>query len=129
MNLSKRSKIILFILIVGILGALGVYKYAYKPHATIESLEVSFSGNSDDFMTSVQEDAAKWQNKIVQLTGEITSKDAKGIILSTTIYCQFRDSLELSKSPVKKTITIKGRVIGYDDLLEELKLDQCIIQP
>ena len=24
-------------------------------------------------------------------------------------------------------VTIKGRCIGYDDLLEELKMDQCII--
>jgi len=24
-------------------------------------------------------------------------------------------------------ITIKGRVIGFDDLLEQIKLDQCFI--
>ena len=107
MNLSKKSKIIVCILIVGIIGAFGIYKYAYKAHATIESLEISFLGSSDDFMTNVQEDTAKWQNKIVQLTGEITSKDAQGIILSTTIYCQFRDPLKISKLPINTTVIIQ----------------------
>jgi hypothetical protein len=33
----------------------------------------------------------------------------------------------LSKLKVNDTIVVKGRCIGYDDLLEEIKLDQCSI--
>ena len=34
----------------------------------------------------------------------------------------------LKKINPTNDISLKGRIIGYDDLLEELKLDQCIIQ-
>lgn len=128
MSLSKRSKIILSILIIGILVGTAVYFYAMRPPAKIESKSVDFSGTSDNFMAKVKEDAKAWENKVVALIGKITSKDDKGITLSNQIYCQFRDDVDFSLLKTGNEITLKGRVIGYDDLLEELKLDQCIIQ-
>ncbi len=128
MNLSKRSKIVLFILAIGVLIGAAVYLYAMRPPAKIESKAVDFTGNSDDFMVKIKENASAWENKVVALTGEITGKDDKGITLSNQIYCQFRDDVDFSLLEEGATLTLKGRVIGYDDLLEELKLDQCIIQ-
>ncbi|MDT7832622.1 hypothetical protein RQM59_09535 [Flavobacteriaceae bacterium S356] len=113
---------------MGILTAAAVYLYAMRPPAKIESKAVDFSGTSDSFMAKVKEDATVWENKVVSLMGKITSKDDKGITLSNQIYCQFRDDVDSSLLNVGSEITLKGRVIGYDDLLEELKLDQCIIQ-
>lgn len=128
MSLSKRSKIILFILVIGVLIGAAVYLYAMRPPAKIESKTIDFSGTSDTFMTKIKEDANAWENKVVALTGKITGKDNKGITLSNQIYCQFRDDVDFSLLKEGAEITLKGRVIGYDDLLEELKLDQCIIQ-
>jgi hypothetical protein len=36
---------------------------------------------------------------------------------------------ELLDSSIKKDqpVTVKGRVVGYDDLMAEIKLDQCSI--
>ena len=80
------------------------------------------------FLGKVQEDVAIWQDKVVELSGKISSKDEKGISLSSQIYCQFREDVNFSTLKNDQQITIRGRVIGYDDLLEELKLDQCIIK-
>ena len=79
-------------------------------------------------MSKVQENAAEWQDKVVIISGKITSLDDKGFILSSSIYCQLKESSKVSTLSPEKEISLKGRVIGYDDLLEELKLDQCIIQ-
>ena len=128
MSLSKRNKWVLAILIIGIVIAYAGYRYAYKPHKTIESLAIDFSGNSDSFLIKIKEDASVWQNKVVVLSGTITNSDGKGITLSNQIYCQFREDVDVTSIQNKQEIKIKGRVIGYDDLLEELKLDQCIIQ-
>lgn len=128
MSLSKKSKIFLLLIVGAILIAFGVYQYAYQPHKTIEDFETAFDGKSEVFMAKIQENDSIWQNKGVVLSGTITAKDAKGITLSESIYCQFRDSLTVSSLQKNQSIKIKGRVIGYDDLLEELKLDQCIIQ-
>ena len=69
-----------------------------------------------------------WQDKVVVITGAISGTDEKGVILSSSIFCQLKDATKITDLKIEQTITLKGRVIGYDDLLEELKLDQCIIQ-
>ena len=62
------------------------------------------------------------------ISGKITKLDSQGIMISPNIYCQFLDSIFSKKIQLNDTISVKGRVIGYDDLFEELKLDQCLIQ-
>tara|TARA_R110002073_G_scaffold108336_5_gene243540 strand:+ start:121259 stop:121654 length:396 start_codon:yes stop_codon:yes gene_type:complete len=128
MNLSKKSKIILSIIIVIIITVFVVYKYSMQPPAKIESKKVDFIGSSDELLSKIQQNAAEWQDKVVVISGKITDLDDKGFMLSSSIYCQLRDSLKVSSLTADQNISIKGRIIGYDDLLEELKLDQCIIQ-
>ena len=128
MSLSKKSKWFLTILIIMLIGAYAAYKYAYKPHTTIEELTSDFSGTSDDFLSKVKENFSLWNNKTVELSGIITSKEEKGITLNNTIFCQFRDDMNISELQSNQSIKLKGRVIGYDDLLDELKLDQCILK-
>jgi hypothetical protein len=128
MNLSKKSKWILSILVLGCISFYAAYRYAYKPHITIENSQTEYLGSSNNFIEKIKEDASVWNNKIVQLRGVISSKENRGIFLSNSIYCQFREDVNTSKLKKGQNISLKGRVIGYDDLLEELKLDQCIIQ-
>ena len=47
--------------------------------------------------------------------------------LNEVIFCQFIDSIDSDFKP-GMSITVKGRMIGYDDLLEQVKLDQCGIE-
>lgn len=128
MNLSKKSKLVISIIFVITIGGFTVYKYSMKPPAKIESKKVDFTGTSEELLSKVQENATEWQDKVVIISGNITSSDEKGVILSSSIYCQLRDTLLAKTLNTNTNISLKGRVIGYDDLLEELKLDQCIIQ-
>jgi len=128
MRLSKKSKIFLGVIAFGLIAAVAVYFYAMQPPAKIESKKVDFTGSSDSFLSEVQKDFAVWQDKVVLLTGTVTTADENGIILSNQIYCQFREDVDKTAIQSNQEIKLKGRVIGYDDLLEELKLDQCIIQ-
>ncbi|MBT4779363.1 hypothetical protein N9R11_03075 [Polaribacter sp.] len=97
-----------------------------KPPASIESRQVAFTGTAAEFSPKVQENANEWLNNIVVLEGVLTSKDENGITLNNRIYCQFSTRQKIVVA--EQTLQIKGRFIGYDDLLNELKLDQCIIQ-
>ena len=123
----KKSKVILFLIISALAIAFVVYKYAMKAPEKIESKEISFNGFATDFYKKIQVNSKNWEDKVIVLTGNITSKDNKGITLENQIYCQFREDINFSAIKIKQQIILKGRVIGYDDLLEELKLDQCII--
>ncbi len=129
MSLSKKSKVIIVLLLFGVAVAYAVFQYSMQPPTKIESKKVDFTGTSDEFLAKVTADFSAWQDKVVVITGAITNNDSNGITLSNQIYCQFREDVDKAAIIGNQSITLKGRVIGYDDLLEEVKLDQCIIQP
>lgn len=128
MNLQKKSKWTLAIILILFIISFSTYKYIYKPHETIESLSIDYKGTSNNFSTKATTNPNKWLNKTVELSGKITSTDSKGITLSSNIYCQFKNTKELNSLQKNQSITIKGTVIGYDNLLDELKINQCIIK-
>lgn len=128
MSLSKKSKVIIFILLAGIAVVFGVYKYLMQPPESIESKKVDITIRSEDFVAEIQKDFSVYEDKIVVLTGSISSIEGTSIILDNQIYCQFKDDVSEMTFEENQKITIKGHVLGYDDLLEEVKLDECIIQ-
>ena len=124
MSLSKKVKISLGVIIALLIVGFISYRYVMKPPMLLEDREISFEGSNQEIFKKVQEKPKEWQDKVVLITGTITSKDEKGFTLSNNIYCQLADKQDIDTN---EDIKVKGRIIGYDDLLEELKLDQCLI--
>lgn len=120
-----RKWIVLIILIViGIIA----YNYIYQEHRDIENETAEFVLNSSDlvneFAINPSTSEKKYLNKTIEVFGTITELNDKDLTLDNNIFCQFNSKIEVDAS---KKISIKGRFIGYDDLLEEIKLDQCSI--
>ncbi len=98
----------------------------YKPHQNIETILPDFTGKTDAFKEKYSSDYTVLFTKTVELSGIVVSLENGGFILDESIYCQLKDS---TKKPVKgQLVTVKGIVIGYDDLLNELKLKACILK-
>jgi len=128
MSLLKKNKLILtFLFVLGMIG-FAFYTLAMESPTSIENRKVDFTGSADELLLKITEHTEEWQDKIVVVSGEVSSSDDKGIMLSRKIYCQLKQVTDLQKINPSNNISLKGRIIGYDDLLEELKLDQCIIQ-
>jgi len=127
MSLFKKISIAIGVVAFVLISAYVVKSVVYKPHTLIKDVEVAYKDNAEDFINEVKQDANLWQNKVVELTGKITSKDEQGVMLNTAIYCQLSKTEKLSSLEENQEVTLKGRIIGYDDLLEELKLDKTII--
>lgn len=129
MSLSKKSKILIGLVLIIAIGGYFGYSYAYKPHTAITDMEVAFAGNASDFLEKIKENPESWTQgeKVVELTGEITAKDEKGISLNESIYFQLAEGTSTEALAEGQKTKIMGRIIGYDDLLEELKLDKAII--
>ena len=125
MKLLKKNKFIVFLLAICCFGYVS-YTYLMKPPTGIQSKQVAFTGTTTAFITKFQENTTDWLNRVVVLEGVVTSKDENGITLNNQVYCQFSTKQKIVVA--QQTLKIKGRFIGYDDLLNELKLDQCIIQ-
>ncbi|CAL2077469.1 hypothetical protein [Tenacibaculum sp. 190524A02b] len=127
MSLTKKSKWLFIILGILLIGGFLVYKQIYKPHKTTEEIEAIYTGSSTNFVKELEKGFDQWNNKTIELNGTITSIVDNGFILDDFIFCQLREDNTLSKKQ-NDQITVKGTVIGYDELLNELKLNQCIIK-
>jgi hypothetical protein len=60
--------------------------------------------------------------KIVQVEGEVTGMDSLLLILNHKLICAPEPNTEI-KMVIGDSITVKGRCIGYDDLLDEVRMD------
>ena len=125
---NKLLTTISFLLIIGIL----VYFYIYKEHRDINTemadYAVTVSGLEKEFTTNDSLAYIKYQDKTIELTAQVTSIDteSKGIVIGEKIFGTFKDSLP--KDIVSgKMLKIKGRFLGYDELLQEFKIDQCSV--
>lgn len=126
--MNKKFRIILFsIAMVGILGFTG-YNYVMYGGARNLSTEeteytVSSKSISTEFALNVETANKKYLEKAIVIEGTITKITGTEVIIDDSIICNLK---ELDPSITKnQVITLKGRVVGYDDLMGELKLDQC----
>lgn len=128
MNLKRKAKIYIAITLLIISGILYFgYKEIYKPHPSIHELASAFDGLSADFQEEVMNSSAQYQGQVVTLSGVITDLTAVDVTLNGNTFCQIDSSLTVEHLSVDGIVKLKGRFIGYDDLLEEVKLNNCII--
>ncbi len=129
MSLLKKNKTVFIIISIVILsvGVISVYQYiSCSPKKTVEIAPV-YTGNANEFNYLVTDNLSHWISKIVQITGKVTQVNEDGILLNGTIYCQFEDIHDLQSITENQNIVIKGKLVGFDELLMEIKLNQCII--
>jgi hypothetical protein len=130
---QKVSKILLICVIV-ILFVVGLFfsarYYAYnggKRDLNSEEAEYTLTAKEfvAKFVTDEIEANKKYLEKPVAISGKITSINNKEIILDEVVVCML-NAVE-SKLIVGQVILVKGRVIGYDDLMGSVNMDQCSI--
>ncbi len=126
MSLKKKYKIIISLLLIISSTCYVGFTFLMKAPEKIETKAVFFSSSAKDLLFNVQKNDTVWSSKIVQLKGVITAIGSKGITLENQIYCQLKEEQDVANFKLNTLVSLKGRIIGYDDVLEDLKLDQCI---
>ena len=126
--MKKKLLIVCFFVII---STVLIYNYVYKSHRDIsnekESFAISVIDLKNDYRKNDSLANAKYLDKTIVIYGKITSLDLANRILSvdTSLSAIMKESgvsLNLNDS-----IKLKGRFIGYDDLLEEFKMDECSV--
>lgn len=127
--MNKKSGYGILILLV---ATIAIYRYTYQDHRDIRSEKatyvVSIPELKKEFASNDSLAFAKYQDQTIELTAKITAVDTenKAFILDNKVFATFNDSLP--KDIVSgKILKIKGRFLGYDELLEEFKMDQSSI--
>lgn len=128
-----KYKVVLFILVV-IIAIVGLYRYAYQDHRDISTEKSDFQLTTQElgqeFLTNDSLANHKYADKTVEIVGKITAMDSSSltVMLDEKLSAILLDSV-MPKLRLEDSITIKGRFVGYDDLLEEFKVDQVTIIP
>ncbi len=126
-----KKKVFILALIILVVG-FGTYKYIYQDHRDIASEEANFTTTVQDIFTAFTENDslanAKYLDKTVALRGKISNIDLENKIITVDekLSARFTDKLPENIKP-QDSITLKGRLVGFDDLLEEIQMDQCTV--
>ncbi|HEX8575883.1 MAG TPA: hypothetical protein VF677_06275 [Flavobacterium sp.] len=127
--MKKNLKIAIVLIL---LAAVGLYFYLYKGHRNISSEEASYAVSVDNLQKEFSENDSiansKYLDNTIEVYGKISGIDvsSNAIIIDDKVFATAKD-LNIKKLTVGKNIKVKGRFIGYDDLLENYKLDQITI--
>ena len=114
-----RSKIPIIVLAV-----FAYYTQSLKPDYT--SKEPILTTDANDLVWRFQmNEGSQLLNQIVKVNGNVTGIDSLLVILDHQVICAPDLSAGLVPS-IGESITVKGRCIGYDDLLKELRLEHVV---
>lgn len=128
----KRKRIALIIAAVLIVASAALYFYygfLFKEARNIASEKPDYSITAtqllEEYNSSPEKADALYLNKTIEITGEVTKQTDSVITLENAVFCLFIQKVKDQAGPVK--VTLKGKCIGYDELFQEVKLDQCTL--
>ncbi|GEM54100.1 hypothetical protein B0A58_00820 [Flavobacterium branchiophilum NBRC 15030 = ATCC 35035] len=110
-----------------ILAALGYYYMMFGGARNVASekalYEVSAATLKEEFSKNTTQANTKYLEKPVAVTGMVVAFTNQTIQLEQGVNATFNS--EILGISTNQKVTIKGRIVGYDELLEEVHLDQC----
>jgi hypothetical protein len=128
--MHKRVKIIGIIFVVTLLIGFSVFNYVFHGGARdLATEEAAFTVTSKNITAEFAENVAgankKYSDKAIAVSGIVTSVTDSIVIIDNTIICNFKtpDTTIINE----QVIIVKGRLVGFDELMGELKLDECAI--
>ncbi|WP_060522877.1 hypothetical protein [Nonlabens sp. MIC269] len=123
----NRKYLYIFLILLVLVGVLS-YNYVYQDHKDIKNETASIKLNSQDLILMLTDDDLENDklilDQVIEVTGVATDKAAQEMTLDFNVFIQLANP---TKFPLNHTYTVKGRCIGYDDLLGEVKIDQAYI--
>jgi hypothetical protein len=128
MNILYK-KYLTYLVVVALIVSLS-YSYVYKKHRKIQNEKAMFTLTTEQIFNEFQINKIiandKYLDKVIIVSGSITNIDLIKIELNNKLLSYLIENDSILKK-VGDKITIKGRCIGFDELLEIVKIDQSVI--
>ncbi len=125
----EKTKIIILITILatGVLGSTGYYYIMHGGERNLSTEDTAFCVTSNSIMkefdSNIETANSKYLEKAIVIKGIVTKVNGNQVIIDNVVICHLKE-LDVTIQKGQK-ITLKGRVVGFDDLMGELNLDQC----
>jgi len=124
-----KKKWIVFLLLI-VFVAITVILYVYKPHRNIANEDAYIKINAtelfNEFSRNEKVANTKYLDKVIEISGQVTTVDNKNntLTLDNHVNVNFLTNPQIE---LGQKIKIKGRCVGYNELMEEIILDQATI--
>lgn len=126
MKLIKKAAFLLIPLLV--IGFGITYVYIYKDHRDVSKSKTFKSFDAEElhaiFNDSNLSNDKEILDQVIEVSGTITDQSKSGIVINNNIFVVL---IQTEDANYEGKVTIKGRCLGYDDLLEEVKIDEATL--
>ncbi|MFN3754278.1 OB-fold protein [Flavobacterium sp.] len=128
-----KKKVFILGIILIVMG-FATYKYIYQEHRDIAAEKANYTDTVkeifDAFATNDSLANAKYLDKTIEIHGKISNIDfdTKIITVDKNLSARFTEKLP-ENLKLQDSINLKGRLTGFNDLLEEIEMDQCVMVP
>jgi len=123
-----KKKIFLILIILVLIGGYMGYNYVFKGPRDVKSESAAFTTTSlklkAEFSSEQNAANTKYTGKTIIVSGKVTEKTNHSITLDNGVICVL-SVIEKSDITANSIVKIKGKVDGYDDLFEQVKLTEC----
>lgn len=120
------KKALPFFLAAVVAGAVVVWSMYNKPHKDYAQEEVAQTWRAEDlvaaFAKAPDDMQAQWQEKVVEVTGTVRSSSMQGVVLNPGVVATYDEGHAPEVAPTGR-VTLKGRLVGFDDLFGEVRID------
>ena len=69
---------------------------------------------------------AHYLNEVISVTGVVLSVEGQTLMLQPGIACRMEGDFDAPRAG--ETVSVKGRVLGFDDIFGEVQLDFAVVQ-
>jgi len=123
--MKKAIPVLLASLAVGFVLGYSMYN---KPHRDYATEEVAKSWSSTELVewhtSHPESEHVQWQDQVMQVSGNVTSVSDRGIVLSPGVVVTWEEGQQHASAP-EGAVTIQGRLVGFDDLFGEVRIDHA----
>ena len=128
--MKKTIRILLILIVLLCIG--GVFGYFWLMHSggrdvpsEVSSYVISEKELTDAFHSDALSAEKKFLEKAITVSGKISGVKGTEVVLGKSVVCSFSSNTFVKTD---EKIIVKGRLIGYDDLMDEIRLDQCTLE-
>jgi hypothetical protein len=99
-----------------------------QPHADFTAAEAEARLTSAELVASFSKGPSSWLNRAIEVEGKVASAALDHVILEGGVVCLWNDPQNDVEGLVGQTVLVHGRLVGFDELFGEARLDQCILR-
>jgi len=126
--MNRFRRIVLYLLVLALAAGIFAYRQWNKPHTDFTELDAAAQLTVTELVQSFEQGTSPWLNQPVEVTGQIGQADENGGTLDGGVVFTWAEGSDRQVPHSGEGVTLKGRLVGFDDLFGEARMDQCVLR-